>query len=1685
MNIGVLKSSRNRIWSPRLRPLLVVAFTTAVLVSMDLPAATGADQIPASTPGRVALPGQMAPALSQAQLLAIRPAAAGTPMTVTVTLKRSDQAGFDRYLATITRVSRVKRVFLTQEALAARFGPSRQAYSQVGRWLQSQGLRVVSGSINRLTITATGARTTVGAAFGTSIRDYRLGGRIVYANESPPTVPSSISHHIAAVGGISDIGMPLPLDRGAKRAPSIGTGSCPYSGSAACGSAGSGLAMSRNRPPRALAPVFGAFRQEMATSPTLAAATGRLAQTIRGLQGVPLRAQLKRLRSNRDWRLVSGSMRNLLPSHGVRLPARSSEGGPAGSTLLGSQARGSRPAASPNVCITIGSCINWKGSTLCTNPLGGVVQLSNIFALGSIEALLLIFVVMVIFYIALLNAVVLAPYLWALVGVALLACIDIKWYPKQTPKPKKCKKKCRKSPSIGNLARGSAFTEKIGLLEFDTFNRSDVVNWLNLVGLSVPNLDRQLTTKQINGGVPSPGSGESEVLLDIDTGLSLNPTANYTVYEGSANSTFEQMFNTMLNDHDTIISNSWAQCEDQTPPAEAQAIDSVLAQAAASGVAVFNGTGDNGSTCLDGSGNTVAVPADSPHAVAVGGTTPIFGDGLTDKGDRWWGAQPTNPPGGSGGYGVSRYFARPAFQNGHSSGAGRSLPDLSVVADPRAGINLCQADNGGCPSGLLNGGTSMAAPEMAALAGNVEQQVGRRLGLTPGGLYDLANKVPAAFEPASAMKTDFAHVGLGSPEFAPWQLYYSGLKINGVDPDNSGALGSAATAGVASSGILRVSLWSANGYPVGGKQVSVVPAAGTHAVVVDSSNPSSPVDGTVTFHVSDNSVENVAFTVIDSTDHITLTDKPVIAFQAPPATAGSIAATLTSVPADGTSSSTVTVTLVNGKGKPAVLKNVAISEGSGHAIISALGSQPGITNSQGKASYKVVDLTAERVTFTATDTSDGDLPVPGSAAITFTTGSGSDQCPKQTILAARGYKLSAFASGFFDGNLNTIVGCGGVGDGSWDSSGNFWVPDYITGDIYKFDLQGGSPNDANKITKTPLGAYLFGVQFGKQGQLYADQWWTPPGSNTPCGCIYQLDPKTGAIKRVVAVNVTMTTIRVDPISGDIFTSSSYNGGPDYSPDILRIHDPGPGKAPVDCSTLSEASGCTVYSSQGPLDSFAFDRNGTIYGRGCSTCGLNSNTWKVDGTNSRTPGKATLLDNAIPGGSTPVILVPGAKGKLPILAIGYNPSTGYETERLDLNQKPPKLTPLVTGGAGPSNLGPDGCLYVGDSNTLSKLTSDKGFCPYPPASTSGVGLSLNQDQTALPIGQTATFRAHLGGVKAPSGTAIRLLVSGANGSESLSRADANGDATFRLTGIRQGLDAVTAFAVLDKRIVNSTTLFVRWRSGKHRTFVTLNLSPSSGFAGDRATIVASLTDISAPTPTALGGQKMVITARGSQCVTATGRGGLASCRIRLPASPGSMLVRASYQGSRIYLGSSARGEFRILKRVRVGPFPGVWLGYAAGKGRNFPYPWVGNSGVRFFGANVPKGKTWDTAGVRLDNLSGSALHVARVSVYFPGSGKTVQPWTNFAVPSHSMTILASTDRANDGNFDASENQIPGTGCRRAAKTKAPVITITMRGGQRETLKDLGHVLDAGGFPARCKNNESQTWRKPGARGGPFN
>src|SRR5271156_759158 len=118
-----------------------------------------------------------------------------------------------------------------------------------------------------------------------------------------------------------------------------------------------------------------------------------------------------------------------------------------------------------------------------------------------------------------------AGFLWAS-GVALGSCYALAL---GNPGIWSTSSQCREfanagaGPPPGNVhaesspVPSSGFTnpQKIGLLEFDTFQPTDVQDWLEFIGGGAT--FGQLSEVPVNGGVASPGSNEPEVLLDVDT----------------------------------------------------------------------------------------------------------------------------------------------------------------------------------------------------------------------------------------------------------------------------------------------------------------------------------------------------------------------------------------------------------------------------------------------------------------------------------------------------------------------------------------------------------------------------------------------------------------------------------------------------------------------------------------------------------------------------------------------------------------------------------------------------------------------------------------------------------------------------------------------------------------------------------------------------------------------------------------------------------------------------------------------------------------------------------------------------------------------------------------------------------------------------------------------------------------
>lgn len=180
------------------------------------------------------------------------------------------------------------------------------------------------------------------------------------------------------------------------------------------------------------------------------------------------------------------------------------------------------------------------------------------------------------------------------------------------------------------------------------------------------------------------------------------------------------------------------------------------------------------------------------------------------------------------------------------------------------------------------------------------------------------------------------------------------------------------------------------GHPLAGKMVTVSgsPAATTRVApqTESTSVPAGTTDatGSAVFFAYDTTAETVIYTASDSTDNVTLTQTVSVTYSAtaPQADDSTVTAVPNSVPADGSTSSTVTVTLDDHNSNPVPGKAITLAANGGSSKITPIAPT---TDSKGQATFGVTDSTAEVVMYTATDTTDGLVLVGEAVTVTFGT----------------------------------------------------------------------------------------------------------------------------------------------------------------------------------------------------------------------------------------------------------------------------------------------------------------------------------------------------------------------------------------------------------------------------------------------------------------------------------------------------------------------------------------------------------------------------------------------------------------------------------------------------------------------------------------------------------------------------
>ena len=227
-------------------------------------------------------------------------------------------------------------------------------------------------------------------------------------------------------------------------------------------------------------------------------------------------------------------------------------------------------------------------------------------------------------------------------------------------------------------------------------------------------------------------------------------------------------------------------------------------------------------------------------------------------------------------------------------------------------------------------------------------------------------------------------------------LDFNGDEVINYNAATQAAIGAISTCGAASASIstavavpnlmaadnttlstITVTLKNSDGNLLAGKTVTL---AQTGSSTISAASGPSNASGVVTFTVKSAVVELVFYTATVVTDGITLGQKPTVKFTVN--TAGSsVVASPTSVPADGVTTSTITVSLKDGAGNPLPSgRQVRLAAGSGSSTI-----LPSIafTNGSGVVFFTVKDTVVESVTYTATDQTNNVI-ITQTATVNFT-----------------------------------------------------------------------------------------------------------------------------------------------------------------------------------------------------------------------------------------------------------------------------------------------------------------------------------------------------------------------------------------------------------------------------------------------------------------------------------------------------------------------------------------------------------------------------------------------------------------------------------------------------------------------------------------------------------------------------
>ena len=265
-----------------------------------------------------------------------------------------------------------------------------------------------------------------------------------------------------------------------------------------------------------------------------------------------------------------------------------------------------------------------------------------------------------------------------------------------------------------------------------------------------------------------------------------------------------------------------------------------------------------------------------------------------------------------------------------------------------------------------------------------------------GGGSDTGMTLPHFFSQAFQVHSDPTDSGTIDPGDGTPQA------VTSVSPTNSTVTPTTqdVTADGSDPAVVTVTLKDDNSVPVSGKTVSLAAGSG-HATVANQGVGSNVTDenGQARFVVTDNTAETVTLSATDTTDSIAVTQTASVTFMTPTInqSATTVTANPTSVPADGTTASTITVTIRDNSvapGQPAPISGltVQLTAENGSSTITPVSP---LTNANGQATFTVTDTANEIVTYKGAV---GATALTATASVAFGT-VGTVSATKSTVVA--------------------------------------------------------------------------------------------------------------------------------------------------------------------------------------------------------------------------------------------------------------------------------------------------------------------------------------------------------------------------------------------------------------------------------------------------------------------------------------------------------------------------------------------------------------------------------------------------------------------------------------------------------------------------------------------------------------